>query len=223
MIFTVVFHTAAERRSQSRAETRKVILDATEALLVEGGHAGFSVRKLVGRCGYSAPTIYNHFKDKDGLIDALLEQRLTLLAIDLKRVPLGDDPVENLRALTRAFALFGLRNPTHYQLLMQAREEDAGIIESAEEARRLMEIPAEMIAERDWIELGELEGFRQAIWTMVHGIVSLHALRPDVEWKAELLDQSIEGLFRGWLVPREARSTSVARPSKSSTAEEYVK
>jgi AcrR family transcriptional regulator len=200
-------HAAEERRSQSSAETRRVILDATEALLLEAGHRGLSVRKLVERCGYSAPTIYHHFKDKDGLIDALLEQRLTLLAGDLKRVPLVEDPVENLRSLTRAFAMFGLRNPAHYQLLMQVREEEASMIASAEEARRLMQIPAEQIALRNWIELGDLESLRQAIWTMVHGIVSMHALRPDVEWKPELLDQSIEGVIRGWLTPKDARQS----------------
>jgi AcrR family transcriptional regulator len=204
------FNTAQQRRNETRAGTRRAILDATEGLLLEAGHRGFSVRTLVDRCGYSAPTIYHHFKDKDGLIDALLEQRLELLADDLKRVPLIEDPVENLRALTRAFALFGLRNPTHYQLLMQSREEDTGLIESAEEARRLMEIPAEQIAERNWIELGDLDALRQAIWTMVHGIVSLHALRPDVDWKPELLDQSIEGIIRGWLSP-EAMNKKTAR------------
>ncbi len=202
-------HAEQARRSQSRVETRRVILDATEALLLEVGQRGFSVRKLVERCGYSAPTIYHHFKDKDGLIDALLEERLTRLSSDLKSVPLVDDPVENLRALTRAFALFGLRNPTHYQLLMQVREEDSHMIASAEEARRLMQTPAEQIAEHDWIELGELEGLRQAIWTMVHGIVSMHALRPDVEWKHDLLDNSIEGIIRGWLTPNDARKEHV--------------
>jgi AcrR family transcriptional regulator len=207
-------HAAEERRSQSRAETRRVILDATEELLLEAGHRGLSVRKLVDRCGYSAPTIYHHFGDKDGLIDALLEQRLMLLASDLKSVPLVDDPVENLRALTRAFAMFGLRNPTHYQLLMQVREEDAGMIESAEEARLLMQTPAEQIALRDWIELGDLETLRQAIWTMVHGIVSMHALRPDIEWKPELLDQSIEGIIRGWLTPKHARQRSASEGSQ---------
>ena len=203
-------HAAEERRSQSRAETRRVILDATEALLLEVGHEGLSVRKLVVRCGYSAPTIYHHFKDKDGLIDALLEQRLTLLASDLERVPLVEDPVENLRALTRAFAMFGLRNPTHYQLLMQVREDDGRMIASAEEARRLMETPAEQIDQRNWIERGDQETFRQAIWTMIHGIVSMHALRPDVEWKPDLLDQSIEGVIAGWLTPKHARQMSAS-------------
>ncbi len=201
-------HAAQERRSLSRAETRRVILDATEALLLAMGERGFSVRKLVDRCGYSAPTIYHHFKDKDGLIDALLEQRLTLLAGDLQRVPVVDDPVENLRALTRAFAMFGLRNPTHYQLLMQVREDDDRMIEAAEEARRLMQTPAEQIAERNWIASGDLETFRQAIWAMIHGIVSLHALRPDIEWKEDLLDRSIEGIIRGWLEPESTREAN---------------
>lgn len=198
-------HAAEERRSQSRAETRRTILNATEALLLEVGHRGLSVRKLVERCGYSAPTIYHHFKDKDGLIDALLEQRLGLLARDLERVPLVEDPVENLRSLTRAFAMFGLRYPSHYQLLMQVREEDAPVIESAEQARRLMQTPAEQIDERGWIARGDLETFRQALWTMIHGIVSMHALRPDVGWKPDLLDQSIEGIICGWLKPKAAR------------------
>lgn len=198
-------HAAEERRSQSRAETRRTILNATEALLLEVGHRGLSVRKLVERCGYSAPTIYHHFKDKDGLIDALLEQRLGLLARDLERVPLVEDPVENLRSLTRAFAMFGLRYPSHYQLLMQVREEDAPVIESAEQARRLMQTPAEQIDERGWIARGDLETFRQALWTMIHGIVSMHALRPDVGWKPDLLDQSIEGIICGWLKPKAVR------------------
>ncbi len=202
-------HAAEERRSLGRAETRRVILDASEALLIEVGQAGFSVRKLVDRCGYSAPTIYHHFKDKDGLIDALLEQRLTLLADDLMKVPLVDDPVENLRSLSRAFAFFGLRNPTHYQLLMQVRDDSDKIIESGEVARHLLETPAEQIAARGWIENGDLELFVQAIWTTIHGIVSMRALRPDVEWKKDLLDCSIEGIIRGWLTPESKRVTSV--------------
>ena len=88
---------------------------------------------------------------------------------------------------------------------MQVREEDAPVIESAEQARRLMQTPAEQIDERDWIARGDLETFRQALWTMIHGIVSMHALRPDVGWKPDLLDQSIEGIICGWLKPKAAR------------------
>ena len=201
---------ARERRDQSRAETRRVILDATEALLLELGPEGFSVRKLVDRCGYSAPTIYHHFNDKQGLIDALLEERLERLAEEIEAVPQGRDPVENLRALMRAFARFGLQNPTHYQLLTQTHEDDLHIIEAAERARTAMETPSEEIARRGWIVLGDEEVFRQAVWSTVHGIVAMRALRPDVEWSDQLLDLSIEGLVRGWLLPASERKISHA-------------
>ena len=66
---------AEKRRQQNRADARRTILDAAELLLPEVGHDGFSIRRLVARCGYSAPTIYHYFGDKAGLIEALLEER----------------------------------------------------------------------------------------------------------------------------------------------------
>ncbi len=196
---------ARARRDQSRAETRRAILDATEALLLEVGAEGFSVRKLVDRCGYSAPTIYHHFNDKQGLIDALLEQRLALLVQEIESVPSSDDPVENLSGMVSAFATWGLNNPTHYQLLTQVPEDDVRIIETAERARVLMETPIDQIERNGWLAIDDAEDFRQAIWVTAHGIISMRVLRPDVEWSDTLLDRCIEGLMRGWLVPAEER------------------
>ena len=66
---------AKERRERHRAEARRSILDAAEALLIEDGLETFSIRRLAQRSGYSAPTLYHHFRDKDGLFDALLQER----------------------------------------------------------------------------------------------------------------------------------------------------
>ena len=90
---------AARRREQNRTDARRAILDATESLLLEQGEENFSVRKLVERCGYTAPTIYHYFGDKSGLLAELLEQRLQGLLVSLREVTLVSDPVENLRAL----------------------------------------------------------------------------------------------------------------------------
>ena len=75
------------RRARQREEARRAILDATEALLIEAGGEDFSIRALGERCGYSAPTVYHYFGDKDGLIDALLEERVARLADAIERVP----------------------------------------------------------------------------------------------------------------------------------------
>ena len=113
---------AQKRRLQIRSEARRAILDATEALLADGGYPRFSMRKLADRCGYAAPTIYHHFGDKVGLLDSLLEARLGRLVAELREVPMSRDPARNLLALCSAFGRFGLRNPSHYRLFSEPRE-----------------------------------------------------------------------------------------------------
>jgi len=199
--------TARARREQGRADARRSILDATAAILDEAGHDGLSMRKLVDRCGYSAPTIYHYFGDKPGLIDALLEERLHELVCELERVTRHADPVENLRAQCRAFAEFGLDNPTHYALLMNHRRENAPPLPSGEEARRILERPLEELAVRGRITGADITAARQSIWAYVHGLIALPAARRDVDWHPDLLALSIEAMIRGWIAPakEEAR------------------
>src|SRR5262245_61984462 len=141
-----VMQPAERRRLQSRADARRAILDATEALLVEEGPDAFSMRRLAERCGYTPPTIYHYFADKQRLIDELLEERCRVLVRSLKRVPLGDEPVGNLRAVCLAFARWGLRHPTHYALLSQPRGLDDPVPPAAEEARAILEGPLAEVA-----------------------------------------------------------------------------
>ena len=100
---------AETRRQRHREEARRTILDATESLMVERGGDDFSMRSLAERSGYTAPTIYHHFGDKEGLVDALLEERFARLLSAVQQVELGDDPLANLRAMVGTFLRFGRR------------------------------------------------------------------------------------------------------------------
>ncbi len=186
-----------ERREARRSEARRAILDATEALLVEEGYAGFSIRRLVARCGYTAPTIYHHFRDKPGLLDALLEERFQALHRILSRVPRNGDPIDELRATARAFVRFGLRHPTHYQLLSMPREPDRTPPPSVEESRELLERPWRQLSEAGRLRVPRVETGGQALWALAHGLISLRTLRPDHDWSPRLVEDSIDALLRG--------------------------
>ena len=99
----------AQRRKRQREEARRTILDATEALMLETNGSNFSIRSLGDRSGYSAPTVYHYFGDKDGLIEALLEERVTRLADDLESVLPSGDARADLRA--RIACLLHRREP----------------------------------------------------------------------------------------------------------------
>jgi AcrR family transcriptional regulator len=189
---------AEKRRLQSRADARRAILDATEALLVEDGASAFSMRRLAERCGYTPPTIYHHFVDKQHLIDELLEERCRALVKSLKRAHQGDDPVENLRAYGIAFARWGLRNPTHYTLLSQSRDPELPEPPAAEEARTLMEGPLEKIAAAGRLS-ASMESVGQSIWAFLHGFILLRSSRNDIEWMPDVLEVGFAALLRSFI------------------------
>ena len=226
---------ARQRRLQNRAEARRVILDSVEALLAEGGYRNFSMRKLVDRCGYAAPTIYHYFGDKKGLLRELLDTRFRVLVDELECVKLGDDPVENARALGRAFVDFGLRHSTHYGLLhfshlaalstdgdlaggdgeqLPSAEGGLRILAAAEEARRILEAPMSEIAEQGRLRGVDLETARQATWALCHGVISLQTTRSDVAWSPDLFERAFDAMIAGLVEPAKARGTRARKDRK---------
>jgi len=188
---------AERRRQQSRADARRAILDATEALLVEDGFDAFSMRRLAERCGYTAPTIYHHFGDKQRLIDALVDERFAGLVRSLKRAQNGgEDPIASLRAVALAFTRFGLRNPTFYALLSQRPPDpEAPAPPNAEQARAIMERPLAKLA-ADGRLTADLEATQQAVWAFLHGFVLLRTHRSDVFFHKDVLEVGLDALIR---------------------------
>jgi AcrR family transcriptional regulator len=201
---------AAARRQRQRAEARRAILEATEALLLEEGYERFSMRRLAERCGYTAPTIYHYFGDKPGLIDALLEERFALLLRQIRRVPRDPDPAEYMRSLARAFVRFGLRNPTFYRLLMTPRPEEGTPPHSAEQARAVFEGPVYELARSERLHTDDVEVAKQALWALLHGVISLSLSRPDYPWSKDLVEVALETMLRGML---RASTTEQTRPA----------
>lgn len=193
--------TASDRRLRQREEARQAILDATETLLVEGGYDRFSMRKLAARCGYTAPTIYHHFGDKNGLLDTLLDVRIRDLIEEMQAVPTGDDPVENMRRLFVAFARWGLANPTHYRLLTSATTAEPN--PTGELARELLMRPVTQLEEQGRL-VGDYETARQSFWALSHGLISLQWLRPDVEWSEQLVEHAMDAMVRGLVLPEQS-------------------
>lgn len=185
------------RRARQREDARRAILDATEELLLEAGGEAFGVRALAARCGYTAPTIYHYFGDKDGVIDALLEERFARLLAEVRTVPQGDDPLENLRGMLRAYLRFAADHPTFYRVILANRRSGPDRLPPGVEAA-----VAEMM--RPWEELRaagrldvEPEVASQALWGLMHGLTALRVARPDHEWAPNLTEIAVDAMLRG--------------------------
>ena len=191
------------RRERQRAEARQAILDAAEALLAETGGPDFSMRSLGQRCGYSAPTVYHYFGCKDGVIEALLDTRLAELVERLEREPRAADPLAELRDLFVGLIEFNGRNPGFLALMQtlstkgegrpappaldRLRERFTGRIQVLSEAGRLGELDADAAG--------------QMLWALMHGLIWLPVLEPDVAWAPKLPERSFTTLLRGMSRP----------------------
>ncbi len=107
---------------QSRADTRAAIVEAAAALLDEAGQAAVTTRAVALRAGVQAPTIYRHFGDKDGLLDAVTEHVMAAFVSsrtsDARAAEAADlDPVEDLCTAWHQQVAFGTANPAVFRLL----------------------------------------------------------------------------------------------------------
>ena len=61
--------------------TRQAILDSAYGLIVEQGYAATSMRQIAEKAGLALGGIYNHFKSKDEVFCAIVEERHPFLQI----------------------------------------------------------------------------------------------------------------------------------------------
>ncbi|MGY2061225.1 TetR/AcrR family transcriptional regulator, partial [Nocardia gipuzkoensis] len=58
-------------QADTQASTRTRLLDAAAQLLVESSGKQITTRAICELAGVQAPTLYHHFGDKQGLLDAV--------------------------------------------------------------------------------------------------------------------------------------------------------
>jgi AcrR family transcriptional regulator len=97
------------------------LIDATEAILREGGIEAFTLREAARRAGVSHAAPAHHFGDARGLLSACAAAGFDRLADAMQRGVdrAGDDAVDRLRAVGQAYIDFALRNRALFQLMFR--------------------------------------------------------------------------------------------------------
>ena len=183
------------QESPAASAARTVILEAAAALLDEGGPGGLTIRRLALRSGFTAPAIYQHFGDKAGLLDALLDLAFQGLVERLRMLPEPPDVLERMRIQFREIVRFGREHPTHWRLMEALRDEQPPV-PAAEEARERLQEPLDGLAQAGRLRV-DVESVRQSLWALIHGLIALPTSRPDVEWRDGLADVAFEAMLAG--------------------------
>lgn len=190
---------------------RPTILKAARKILVKEGVAGLSMRKIASTIGYTATSIYYHFKNKDELIHALIEEGHQLLHEHLvaAQADLNDDAdaVERFMCHMRAFILFGLDNPEYYEIMymIQTPEYDALPRDSYQKLRQNADLGAKLYT--DAVKAGQVRDQDPytavtAMACMLHGYISmnlLHRLDKRMD-ETRIMNDILACIMRGILI-----------------------
>lgn len=102
---------------QKDPDTRERIVREAARLLTESGGEPVSTRAVCTAAGVGAPTLYHHFGDKRGLLDAVAAHGFEEYLRSKRAQPGTGDPVDDLRRGWDLHVEYGRTHPAFYTLM----------------------------------------------------------------------------------------------------------
>jgi AcrR family transcriptional regulator len=199
-----MFTNVQASRALHRQNLRAGILKAARKIFVRDGFNAFSMRTLAGAVGYSPASLYLHFKNKEDLFDALVEESFEHLHDSLAKLQDArtTSPAELIKRGLGVYVQWGLQHPNEYQIafvVRNPRKKEYRTHQAFAFARDLVEkaLKNSRVTKRD-VDLRT-----RALWAATHGITSLLIQRPNFPWisQKQVIDHVIESAVSGALRP----------------------
>jgi AcrR family transcriptional regulator len=119
-------------------DTRRALIDAAAEVIARRGVEAASTREIYVRAGVKAPTLYHHFGDKQGLLDAVVTDAFERYLARKRALRPTGDPAADVRQGWDTHVAFARANPALYRLMWPAGHADLPPA-AAESARALRE------------------------------------------------------------------------------------
>lgn len=157
-------------------DLRRRVLEAAVEVMRESGASSLSMREVARRAGVSHQAPYHHFKDREGILAALVEQGYAELSDRLQAASLlGTTAHDRLTASGCAYVEFALERPEHFRLMFRGDVVDlVDHAEAKQQAERAFTVLEKTV---DGLLKADLPGTRaqwvQVTWSVVHGLATL--------------------------------------------------
>ncbi|HEX2379490.1 MAG TPA: TetR/AcrR family transcriptional regulator [Methyloceanibacter sp.] len=157
-------------------DLRQDVLQASLALIEEGGLDRLSMREVARKAGVSHQAPYHYFGDREAILAALAGEGFSRLGQSLARAAAdAGEPGDAVVAMGKAYVDFAIRHPPYFQVMFRA---DAVALDRYPEARKQEnEAFGKLVEEIDKAFTSQAPEERRriavAVWAMVHGLATL--------------------------------------------------
>lgn len=131
------------KRGQRAAQTRQRLIDAGARLFARSGYVASTVAAIGEEAGVSRGLVNFHFKTKENLLHAVIEQLVTELEAEMFPADPPADPLLALAVLIDAHRRFLIEQPDRARLLFRLQ---------AEALNPALGVEAFVLLHRRWIE-----------------------------------------------------------------------
>lgn len=196
-----------ERSTYHHGDLKNSLVNEARKLLNEDGYEKFSLRRLAKQVGVSAMAPYRHFKTKEKLLGAVVDDAFEQFAMALeKSVPSEAPLVDQMVHMCIGYIRFFVNNPDILKVLfMEVRNRNATIM-SQDKTQDLTEQLRNQKSFHMYSTLArritpQLPGFSDdeailAFWARAHGLailISQEAWSFDIE---KITDEMLEKMIR---------------------------
>jgi AcrR family transcriptional regulator len=154
------------------------IVEAAATLLVEGGPAALTARRLSAAVGRSTMAVYSHFHGMDDVVRAMVHEGFDRLYRRLSQVAVTADPVADIVALGYAYRRNATEFPDLYRVMF-GTSSLAGFALSDEDRQagrytlRFLIDAVDRATAAGRFAPGDAEQVAQQLWIALHGLVVL--------------------------------------------------
>ncbi|WP_157221039.1 TetR/AcrR family transcriptional regulator [Flavisphingomonas formosensis] len=153
-------------------DTREILIAAALKVLEEEGEARFSTRAVLAIADVSAPTLYHHFGNADGMLSAALEEAFSQFLKAKQSAERAADPILALIEGWNDYVRFAAARPRLYAAML-SRVLQGGRIPAAEQAFDLLREQLRAIDRQGRLAM-DVETAADRMWASANAASLLH-------------------------------------------------
>ena len=173
---TVATENRQENKHELRTrETRQLLLMAAETIFVRDGYEGAELGEIAALAGRTKGAIYAHFKSKEDIFLALIEERANYRRAQMEKVLAELPSIEGYMATLREFFVENTEDQAWSLLLLEFK---LFAIRHAESKKRLQSLYAGILYQADEKKLAAILGAAAKGKNAISRVMAIQALQP---------------------------------------------
>jgi len=155
--------------------SRDLVVETARRQLERDGATELSLRAVARELGVTAPALYAYVDDKGELMAAVAAEHFERLIERIETVD-EDDPLERVRAVSRAYVDHALESPGLFRLMFNYPPSTAGEVDAFPPAARAFEVASRaMTAARDQglLRSDDVDTACMVMWAAMHGVAEI--------------------------------------------------